>query len=141
MDDFSMFGNSFDHYLSNLEKILKWCIEVNLVLSWEKSHFMVQEGIILSHIVSHRGIEVDRAKVDLISKLPPPSSVRQIRSFLGHVGFYRRFIKDFSKLSKPLTDLLANDALFHMTSDCIQAYHTLRGLVSTSLVFHPPDWS
>ena len=89
MDDFSVFGPSFDECLHNLVKVLKHCMETNLVLSWEKSHFMVREGIVLGHIVSKKGIKVDKAKVDLISKLPPPSSVRQVRSFLGHAGFYR----------------------------------------------------
>ena len=86
---------------------------------WEKSHFIVREGIILGQIVSKRGIEVDKAKVDFISKLPCPSSVKKIRSFLGHAGFYRRFIKDFSKISKLLCDLLAKDAPFEFNEACV----------------------
>ena len=81
MDDFSIFGPSFDECLLNLAKVLKRCQETNLVLSWEKSHFMVQEGIVLGHIVSRRGIEVDKAKVDLIAKLLPTTTVKQIRPF------------------------------------------------------------
>lgn len=72
MDDFSVFGTSFEDCLHNLSKVLERCVEKSLVLSWEKSHFMVQEGIVLGHVVSKRGIELDKAKVDLISKLPPP---------------------------------------------------------------------
>ena len=106
MDDFSILGDSFDNCLENLRSVLIRCEEINLVLNWEKCHFMVQEGIVLRHRISTRGIEVDKAKIEAIEKLPPPSSVKNIRSFLGHVGFYRRFIKDFSRIAKPLSNLL-----------------------------------
>ncbi|XP_060961611.1 uncharacterized protein LOC133031876 [Cannabis sativa] len=89
MDDFSVFGSSFDHYLENLEKVLIRCEKSNLVLNWEKCHFMVTEGIVLGHKISKAGIEVDKAKVSTIENLPPPVSVNGVRSFLGHAGFYR----------------------------------------------------
>ncbi|GJT54344.1 putative nucleotidyltransferase, ribonuclease H, partial [Tanacetum coccineum] len=89
MDNFSVFGSSFDHCLKNLEKMLKRCEETNLVLNWEKCHFMVKEGIVLGHKVSGSRIEVDKAKFKAISKLPYPTNVKSIRSFLGHTGFYR----------------------------------------------------
>ncbi|KAD7478518.1 hypothetical protein E3N88_01654 [Mikania micrantha] len=83
MDDFSVFGSSFDHCLQNLDKMLARCVETNLMLNWEKCHFMVTEGIVLGHKISRDGIEVDRAKIETISKLPPPTNVRAVRSFLG----------------------------------------------------------
>jgi hypothetical protein len=122
MDDFSVFGSSFDNYLHNLSLVLKRCKETNLILSWEKSHFMVQEGIVLGHIVSKRGIEVDQEKVERIENLPPPISVKQIRSFLGHAEFYRCFIKDFSMISRPLCSLLAKDTPFHFDEACQEAF-------------------
>jgi len=106
MDDFTVYGNSFDQCLDHLTTVLKRCINTNLVLNYEKCHFMVQQGIVLGHVVSARGIVVDKAKVDLITSLPYPTIVKDIRSFLGHVGFYSRFIKNFSKIAQPLSRLL-----------------------------------
>ncbi|XP_071708478.1 uncharacterized protein [Rutidosis leptorrhynchoides] len=107
-------------------RVLKRCTETNLILSWEKSHFMVRKGVVLGHIVSERGFEVDRAKVQLISTLPPPTNVKGVRSFLGHAGFYRRFIKDFSVISKPLCNLLLKDAPFDFDDQCKEAFNTLK---------------
>nr|GFC19458.1 retrovirus-related Pol polyprotein from transposon 17.6 [Tanacetum cinerariifolium] len=87
MDDFSIFGNSFESCLSRLDKKLQRCKDTNLSLNWEKSHFMVKEGIFLGHKIFKNGIEVDRAKVDVIVKLPHPITVKGIRSFLGHAAF------------------------------------------------------
>ncbi|GJX43227.1 reverse transcriptase domain-containing protein [Tanacetum coccineum] len=119
MDDFSIFGNSFDHCLKNLEKMLKRYEETNLVSNWEKCHFMVKEGIVLGHKVLGSGIEVDKVKSEAISKLPYLTNVKAIRSFLGHAGFYRRFIKDFSQIAHPMTQLLVKDAPFNFSKECI----------------------
>ncbi|GKE69576.1 hypothetical protein Tco_1527648, partial [Tanacetum coccineum] len=89
IDDFSIFSNSFDCRLANLDRMLARCEETNLVLNWEKCLFMVKEGIVLGHKIFGAGIEVDRAKIDVIAKLPYPTNVKGVRSFLGHVGFYR----------------------------------------------------
>nr|GFD10792.1 reverse transcriptase domain-containing protein [Tanacetum cinerariifolium] len=105
MDDFSVFGNSFLIDLTNLENMLKRCEDTKLALNWEKSHFMVKEGIVLGHKISKKGIEVDKAKIEVILKLPHPTTVKGIRSLLGYAGFYHRFIKDFSKISRPMTRL------------------------------------
>ena len=112
MDDFSIYGTTFDHCLENLDRVLQRCQEKDLILNWEKCQFMVREGIILGHLVSKRGIEVDKAKIEVIEQLPPPINVKEIRSFLGHAGFYRRFIANFFQIARPLTSLLAKDAPF-----------------------------
>ena len=88
MDDFSVIGDSFERCLSHLSKVLKRCEDYNLVLNWEKCHFMVKEDIVLGYRISDKGIEVDRAKVRVVERLPPPISVKGVRSFLGHAGYY-----------------------------------------------------
>ncbi|KAL0361951.1 UNVERIFIED_CONTAM: Retrovirus-related Pol polyprotein from transposon opus, partial [Sesamum radiatum] len=90
--------------------------------------------------VSYRGIEVDKAKVDLIAKLPPPQSVKEVRGFLGHAGFYRRFIKDFSKIAKPLTNLLSKDAQFHFDDACLHAFRDLKEKLTTAPIVSAPAW-
>ena len=141
MDDFSANGKSFDECLENLDKVLKRCQDMHLVLNWEKCHFMVREGIVLGHRVSERGIEVDRAKIEVIEQLPPPTNVKGVRSFLGHAGFYRRFIKDFSRIARPLTSLLAKDAPFNFYDDCLLAFYTLKKALVSAPIIQPPDWS
>ncbi|GKC01087.1 reverse transcriptase domain-containing protein [Tanacetum coccineum] len=118
MDDFSVFEDSFSSCLSHLDMMLKQWEDTNLVLNWEKCHFMVKEGIVIGHKISKSDIEVDRAKVDVIAKLPPPTTVKGIRSFLGHVGFYRRFIQDFSKIDRSMTHLLEKDTPFFFSPEC-----------------------
>jgi hypothetical protein len=113
MDDFSVYGISFNHFLFNLHKVSQRCEDTNLVLKWEKFHFKVQEGIVLGHKISSKGIEVDEAKIEAIERLPPPRDVKGIKIFLGHVGFYRRFIKNFSKIARPLTNLLQKNYTFN----------------------------
>nr|KYP62148.1 Retrovirus-related Pol polyprotein from transposon 17.6 [Cajanus cajan] len=112
MDDFTVYGSSFDACLESLSRVLDKCIQTNLVLNFEKCHFMVTHGIVLGHLVSSRGIEVDKAKIDIIASLPYPASVREVRSFLGHAGFYRRFIQDFSKIALSLSKLLQKEVEF-----------------------------
>ncbi|KAM2395350.1 hypothetical protein ACFX1X_032725 [Malus domestica] len=141
MDDFSVFGNSFNNCLDNLTLILKRCVETNLVLNWEKCHFMVKQGIVLGHIISERGIEVDKSKIDLVRYLPSPTSVREVRSFLGHAGFYRRFIKHFSKIAQPLCRLLQKDVSFKFNEACEKAFKHLKDLLTTAPIITPPDWS
>nr|GEU74019.1 reverse transcriptase domain-containing protein [Tanacetum cinerariifolium] len=126
MDEFLVFGNSFNCCLANLDRMLARCEETNLVLNWKKCHFMVKEGIVLGHKISGAGIEVDRAKIDVIAKLPYPKNVKEVRSFLGHAGFYRRFIKDISMISKSMTQLLMKDAKFDFSDDCKKAFNILK---------------
>ncbi|KAJ9551268.1 hypothetical protein OSB04_015313 [Centaurea solstitialis] len=140
MDDFTVYGNSFDECLENLIKILQRCIETNLVLNYEKCHFMVNQGLILGHVISSKGIEVDRAKVDVIKSLPYPTSVREVRSSLGHAGFYRRFIKDFSHITRPMCNLLQKDVEFKFDEKCKEAFDRLKEMLTSAPIMKPPNW-
>ncbi|GJS68377.1 reverse transcriptase domain-containing protein [Tanacetum coccineum] len=141
MDDFSVFGDSFATCLSNLDNMLKRCEYMNLVLNWEKCDFMCKEGIVLGHKISKSRIEVDRAKVDVIAKLPHPTTVKGVRSFLGHAGFYRRFIQDFSKIARPMTHLLEKETPFVFSQDCIDAFETLKKKLTEAPILVVPDWN
>nr|GEW24129.1 reverse transcriptase domain-containing protein [Tanacetum cinerariifolium] len=122
------------------ERMLKRCEDINLCLNWENSHFMVKEGIVLGHKISKQGIEVDKAKVDVITKLPHPTNVKGIRSFLGHAGFYRRFIKDFSKIARPMTRLLEKDTPFIFSKECVESFQTLKRKLTEAPILIAPDW-
>ena len=98
-----------------------------MVLSWHK--------------ISKRGIELDKPKVDAIEKMTCPKDVKGIRSFLGHVGFYRRFIKDFSKISRPLTNILQKDVPFVFDDDCVEAFGILKKALIFAPIVQPPDWN
>ncbi|PIN21873.1 DNA-directed DNA polymerase [Handroanthus impetiginosus] len=119
MDDFSVYGDSFDECLNNLSSVLKRCEDTNLVLNWKKCHFMLET----------------------IEKLPPPTSVKGVRSVLGHAGFYRHFIKDFSKISKPLCNLLEKDIPFNFDDACLDAFNDLKGRLISAPIITVPDWS
>ncbi|GJV12117.1 reverse transcriptase domain-containing protein [Tanacetum coccineum] len=106
----------------------------------EKSHFMVKEDIVLGHKISKNGIEVDKAKVDVIAKLPHPTIVKGVQSFLGYAGFYQRFIKDFSKISRPMTHLLEKNTPFIFSKECIEAFETLKKKLTKAPILIAPDW-
>ena len=138
MDDFSIFGLSFDVCLGHLMQILDVCVKKRLVLSWEKSYLMVREGILLGHLVSSKGLEVDKAKVDVIQDLALPKVIRELRSFLGHVGVYRCFIQDFSNISKPVTSLLCKEKDFIIEEEGKHAFMQLkRSLVEAPILQSP----
>ena len=140
MDDFSVFSSSFEECLHHLTLVLVRCKEKNLVLNWEKCHFIFKEGIVLGHVISYRGIEVNKAKVDLMSNLPPPRMVKEVWSFLGHVGFYKRFIQDFSKIASPLCKMLVKETPFVLYEECKQAFGALKKIWTSTPVIQPPKW-
>jgi len=141
MDDFLVYGNSFEHELKNLENVLKRCIEVNLSLSNEKCFMMLNEWIVLGHYISSQGIKVNPSKIQIIVNLLIPTSQKEVRSFLGYASYYRRSIEYFSKIASPLFKLLAKDTPFNWNDNCQQAFEILKGKLSTTPVLKGLNWN
>nr|GEU94973.1 DNA-directed DNA polymerase [Tanacetum cinerariifolium] len=124
-----------------IEESVECCKDAHLILNWEKCHFMVKEGIMFGHKVSGSILEVDKAKINLILKLPPPNNIKGVRSFLRHAGFYRCFIKDFSKIASPLTKLLKKDTPFEFNDECQKAFELLKEKLTCASVIVSPNWN
>ena len=140
MDDFNVFGNNIESCLAHLTKILEVCVRKWLVLSWEKYHFMVREGVVIGHIISGKGLEVDKAKIEVIQNVPLPCTIRDLRSFLGHVGFYHWFTQDFEKVSKPLTTLLCKDKDIIISKEGKRAFTILKQALIEAPILQSPNW-
>ena len=121
--------------------VLQRCKEKNLALNWEKCHFMVKEGIVLGYKISVVGLEVDQEKIFVIDTLVSPTTVKGVRSFLGHAGFHRRFIKDFSKIVRPLCRLLEKDTKFDLDDACKFAFDEIKARLVIAHVMAMPDWN
>lgn len=132
MDDFTSFGETFDDALRNMERVLQRCKEANLSLSNKKYHLMMIEGIVLGHHISVQGIKVDIKKIKIIKNLPPLEKVKELRSFLGHAGYYRRFVKDFSKIVASLFYFLKTKSEYNWTPACQEAFETLKESLKTT---------
>ncbi|XP_057852249.2 uncharacterized mitochondrial protein AtMg00860-like [Cryptomeria japonica] len=141
MDDFTVYGATFKEALKNVAKVLQQCEGHNLSLNSKKCFIMMQEGIMLGYCISQSGIQFDPAQIEVILDLPAPTKQKDVRGFLGHVGYYRRFIKDFSKMAVPLYSLLTKDTEFEWTPTCGDAFYKLKGSLTQAPVLKGPDWS
>lgn len=112
MDDFTTYGDDFQEALDNLNKVLQRCQDHNLSLNSEKCFLMMQEGVVLGNYISAKGIQVDPTKIEVIQTLPIPNNQKEVHIFLGHAGYYRRFVKKFSTIASPLYSLLLKDVYF-----------------------------
>eukprot|EP01018_Ginkgo_biloba_P029284 Gb_13706 [translate_table: standard] len=141
MDDFTVIADTLDEALENLEKTLERCQQSQLALSDEKSKMLVTKGIVLGYYISTKGIEMDPTKIQSILSIPTPHKQRDVRSFLGKVGFYKRFIEKFSLIVAPLNKLLSKDAKFEWTDKCEEAYNELKSRLSTPPILCGPNWT
>ena len=141
MDDFTVYGSSFEQCLHNLGTVLQRCKDKNLALNREKCHLMVTEGIVSGHMISTAGLKVDQAKVSIIRNLMLPTTVKGIRSLLGHAGFYRRFIRDFSKIARPLFRLLEKDTKFYFDESCHNSFEEIKSRLVEAPIMEKVDWN
>nr|GFB48044.1 reverse transcriptase domain-containing protein [Tanacetum cinerariifolium] len=123
-------------FLDMIEKTMEVFIDDFL----EKCHFMVKEGIVLGYRISKNRLEVDRAKVDYIAKLPHPTTVKGVSSVLGH-AFLPKTYQDFSKIARPMTHLLEKETSFVFSKDFIDAFETLKKKLTEALILVVPDWN
>nr|GEZ52067.1 reverse transcriptase domain-containing protein [Tanacetum cinerariifolium] len=132
---------TFQRYMMAIfPDMIKKTMEVFMDDFSEKRHFMVKEDIVLGHKKFNNGIEVDKAKVDVIAKLPHPTTVKGICSFLGHADFYRRFIQDFLKIARPMTSLLEKDTPFLFSKEYVKAFQTLKRKLTEAPILIAPEW-
>jgi hypothetical protein len=141
MDEFTPYRTDFDEALANLEKVLKRGIQSHLSLSIEKCHMMMRKGVVLGHYISYAGIQVDPTKIQVILNIPTPSTPKEVRSILGYVGYYRRFIKKNSKLSSPLFFLLKKDVDLSWTDNCELSFSDMKHKLSTTPILRGSNWA
>eukprot|EP00253_Pinus_taeda_P029982 PITA_29982 len=141
MDDFTPYGSDFQEALSNLGKVLDKCIEMILSLNLEKCEFLMTEGTMLGQAISQQELQVDPNKIAIIQRVPPPQKVRDVRSFLGLAGYYKRFIKDFNKLASPLFGLLGKVVEFIWLENCQESLDTLKSKLVRAPILRGPNWA
>jgi len=141
MDGFTHYGCDFRETLSNLGKVLNKCTEINISLSPEKCEFLMTTGIVLGHSISQEGLQLDPNKITIIKRVSTPQKKRDVRSFLGLSRYYRRFIKDFSKLASPLFGLLAKDVELLWSKSYQEALETLKDKLTTAPILRGPNWA
>jgi len=141
MDDFTPYGDSFEEGLENLEKFLERCKWMHVPLSTLKCHMMMEEGIVLGHLLLAVEIQMDPAKIKVILHFPIPKTPTKVCSFIGYAGYYRRFIEIFVKITHPLFQLLTKDADFVWTDDCDAAFVKIKELVCSASILRGLDWT
>lgn len=134
MDEFTVFVNTFKDALDNLENVLQRCQDTNLSLSHEKCHMLMTKGIVLGNHISANEILVNPKKIEIIKNIPTPHKPKYVHSFLGHIRYYRRVIKDFIKIASLLFELLSKDNEFKWSLSCQESFDTLKGILTITLV-------
>ena len=138
LDDIVVFGRNFDEHMQNLEKVFDRLDEVNLKVKAKKCSFFKEEVKFLGHVVSARGIQTDPGKAESIRNAARPTNISELRSFIGLVSYYRKFIKDFANIARCLHALTKKGMKWEWTEECDHAFHTLKQkLVSAPILGYP----
>ena len=141
LDDVIILGRSFTDHLANLQEVLRRFRQAGLKLQPKKCKFLQHKVQFLGHIVSNEGVAADPSKMEKVVTWPTPRTTKEVQQFLGFAGYYRRFIRDFAKIAKPLHKLTEHKVVFHWTPDCQAAFDALKRLLTTSPVLAYPDYS
>jgi ribonuclease HI len=139
IDDILIYSKTLEDHAKHLHVVLQRLRDHHLYAKFSKCEFWLDTVKFLGHTISKDGISVDPSKVQEVMDWKPPTSVHQIHSFLGLAGYYRRFIPDFSRIAKPMTELLKKGVKFSWNEKCEEAFHTLRALLTTAPVLAQPD--
>jgi len=141
LDDIVIYGSSLQEHNKRLTEVLQRLRKHNLKLQVEKCEFLRKEVTYLGHIISEDGILPDPAKVSAVKNFPTPKKVKDVQSFIGLAGYYRKFIKNFSKIAKPLTMLTKKDNKFIWNMEQQNAFDNLKEKLTTAPVLHYPDFT
>jgi hypothetical protein len=139
IDDILIYSKTKEDHVNHIRVVLQQLRDHRLYAKFSKCEFWLDSVKFLGHTISSEGISIDPTKVQEVMDWKPPTSVHQIRSFLGLAGYYHRFIPNFSKIAKPMTELLKKEVKFHLDDKCDEAFHTLRKLLTTAPVLAQPD--
>jgi hypothetical protein len=140
IDDIIVYSNSFEEHSGHLQMLFHKLRRANLALNQEKCELFKKELRFLGHKINEYGILPDPQKIEKVQEFPVPKNVRQIKGFLGLASYYRKFIKDFSKIAKPLNNLTKKGVEYDWTQECQNAFETLKGKLTQAPILGYPDF-
>jgi hypothetical protein len=140
IDDIIVYSNSFEEHCGHLQMLFYKLRKANLALNKEKCEMFKRELRFLGHKINEYGILPDPQKIEKVQEFPVPKNVRQIKGFLGLASYYRKFIKDFSKIAKPLNNLTKKGIEYDWTKECQNAFETLKGKLTQAPILGYPDF-
>jgi hypothetical protein len=141
IDDILIYSKNLEDHVKHLHIVVQRLRDHHLYAKFSKCEFWLDTIKFLGHTISKNGISVDRSKVQEVMDWKPPTSVHQIRSFLGLASYYHCFIPDFSRIAKPMTELLKKEVKFSWNEKYEEAFHALRANLTTAPVLAQPDTS